>query len=194
MRRLWATCAAAVLLVVATGAPAAAAPAPIDIVHAERVQIGASTLTASFSRWPLESHRSLDFTFEPEGGIDGRTGLLRVVSPSGETEDAVRTIGLDRRGDALVLPRHPRARDVWGLDVVALTEEGTWRFEFTVESPQGTVTGVLPLRVEPAPGPPFAVSWIVSVLPWIPIVPLLVYGWIRTRPLRRRAGLEGWSG
>lgn len=188
MRRTLVAMTGVVLTLLAAAQPAAAAPDPVNVVHSETVPMGAATLTVSFDDWPVPSHRSMDFLFEPVGGIEGRTGLLRVVSPSGEV--GISGIGLERRGDDIVLPRHPRARDVWGLDVVALPEEGTWRFEFTVDGPQGRSTGVLPVEAGPAPGPPMTLSWVVAMLPWVIAVPLLAYAGIRR--IRRGTGKPTW--
>lgn len=175
----------AVLLTLVGAVPATAAPDPVDVVHSETVALGASTLTVSFDHWPIQSSRSMDFLFEPAGGIGDRSGLLRVIAPSGEV--GIRAIGLERRGDDIVLPRHPRDRDRWGLDVVALPEEGMWRFEFIVDGPDGRRTGVLPLEVGPAPGPPLALSWTLAMGPWVVGAALLVtFGWLRRT--RRRSG------
>lgn len=176
----------AVALITAT--PAAAAP-PLDIVHSETVSLGETTLTASFTDWPIKADRSLDFTFEPEGGITGRTGTLRTVSPSGEPVE----VGWLDDSVEVELPRHPLAHEVWGLDIVALPQEGTWLFEFTVEDETGVATGSLPIEVGPRPGPPKALGWTVGLLPWVATVPFLVYGWIRTRPIRLRR-VSGWNG
>ncbi len=179
----------AVLLMLVSAAPATAsamAAPPVDVVHSETLQLGTSTLTASFDYWPIQSSRSMDFLFEPADGIEGQTGVLRVIAPSGEV--GIRGVGLEKRGDDIVLPRHPRDRDRWGLDVIALPEEGMWRFEFTVDGPDGRQTGVLPLAVGPAPGPPMALSWTVAMLPWaIGVSLLVVFGWLR-RARKRPSG------
>ncbi|WP_329083870.1 MULTISPECIES: hypothetical protein [unclassified Streptosporangium] len=185
--------AAIIVTLLASAAPASAAP-PLDgeIAHTETVRMGGSSLTVSFTQWPVRALRSLDFAFEPEGGIEGRVGLLRTISPSGDPR-GLKGIVLERRGDSIVLPRHPRARQVWGLDVVSLQEEGTWRFEFTVEDSGGALTGVLPIEVTSPPGPPLALSWTIALAPWLPVALLLAYGWRRSRPIRRGAG-PAWSG
>ncbi|MFB4278282.1 hypothetical protein ACBJ59_23520 [Nonomuraea sp. MTCD27] len=189
MRRLPALVAAVVAVVVAvlltgTGPAAAAPPLPGEIVHTETVRMSdASAITVSFTEWPVRALQSLDFTFEPTGGVEGRTGLVTTVSPAGDRR-GLKGIVLQRRGDTIVLPRHPRARQVWGLDVVSLPEEGTWRFEFAVEGPDGTATGVLPIRAIGQPGPPLPLSWTIALVPWAPVVLLLAAGWIRTRRIR----------
>jgi hypothetical protein len=179
-------------IVVATAvlmpAPVAAAQAEaLALVHSERVALGNSTLTASFSDWPVKAGRSLDFVFEPDGGIEGRGGTVRAISPSGQPR-ALGIVGLDGEPD-MKLQRHPQARHAWGLDVVALSEEGLWRFEFTVHGPSGTATTALPVPVGPAPGPPAALSWTVGMMPWA--VALLILGrrWWR---VRERTAL-GWN-
>jgi hypothetical protein len=192
-RVLSALAAAAVLgLVPASPASARSAAAPLVIVHSETVPLGTSSLTASFTDWPIRANRSLDFTFRPAAGIDGRTGRLRAVAPSGRPV-VLGIAGILGGGVDMKLPRHPRARDVWGLDVVALPEEGTWRFEFTVVGPEGTSTAILLLLVGSRPGPPAPLSWVVGMAPWLLPVPLLAYWWVRSRPLRRRYA-HTWSG
>ncbi|MEO3875779.1 hypothetical protein ABGB18_43950 [Nonomuraea sp. B12E4] len=193
MRRLITAVLAAGTVVLAGAGPAMAAPLRGEIVHSETVRMSdQSAITVSFTEWPIHALQSLDFTFEPTGGIDGRTGLVTTVSPSGDRR-GLKGIVLQRRGDSIVLPRHPRARQVWGLDVVSLPEEGTWRFEFAVEGPGGTATGVLPIRAIEQPGPPLALSWTIALTPWAPVAVLVARGWRRTRRLRRSAK-PTWSG
>ncbi|MFG1694065.1 hypothetical protein [Nonomuraea sp. NPDC049309] len=180
-------------LMIGAGPAAAAPPLPGEIVHTETVRMSdASAITVSFTEWPIRALQSLDFTFEPTGGVEGRTGLLTAVSPSGDRA-GLKGIVLQRRGDTIVLPRHPRARQVWGLDVVSLPEEGTWRFELAVEGPGGTATGVLPIQVIDQPGPPLALSWTIALAPWAPVAVLLAAGWRRTRRTRR-AARPAWTG
>ncbi|MEO3794386.1 hypothetical protein ABGB14_29590 [Nonomuraea sp. B10E15] len=192
MRRVLVALAAALAVMTAAG-PAAAAPLPGEIVHTETVTMSdGAPITVGFTEWPVRALQSLDFTFEPAGGIGGRTGLVTTVSPSGDRK-GLKGIVLQRRGDAIVLPRHPRAEQVWGLDVVSLPEEGTWRFEFAVERAGATSTGVLPVQAIDQPGPPLGVSWTIALLPWAPVLVLVAAGWARTRAIRRSAK-PGWSG
>lgn len=171
---------AAVAAVLVVTAPAASAQAePLTIVHSEQVAFGGSTLTASFSDWPVRAGRSLDFTFEPAGGTEGRSGTVRAIAPSGQPK-ALGIVGLAGETD-MKLQRHPQARHLWGLDVVALPEEGPWRFEFTVHGPSGTTTATLPITAGPAPGPPMALSWTVGMIPWAVALLVLGRGWARAR-------------
>ncbi|MGW6504660.1 hypothetical protein [Nonomuraea angiospora] len=194
MRRVITAVLAAGAVVLAGAGPAMAAPPlPGEIVHTETVRMSdQSAITVSFTEWPIHALQSLDFAFEPTGGIEGRTGLVTTVSPSGDRQ-GLKGIVLQRRGDSIVLPRHPRARQVWGLDVVSLPEEGTWRFEFAVEGPGGTSTGVLPIQAIEQPGPPLALSWTVALTPWAPVALLVAHGWRRSRGLRRSTA-PTWSG
>jgi hypothetical protein len=177
--------AAVVLLTAVPGATAQAST--LAIVHSEQVALGAGTLTASFTDWPVRAGRSLDFTFEPAGGIEGRSGTVRAITPSGEPT-ALGIVGLDGEPD-MKLARHPLARHAWGLDVVALPEEGLWRFEFTVHGPDGTSTGTLPVAAGPMPGPPPAVSWVVGMAPWAVVLPFLARRWLRVR----RSAVLAWN-
>jgi hypothetical protein len=181
----------AAVALMAAASPGMAAE-PLTLVHSESVTLGETTLTASFTDWPVLASRSLDFTFDPEGGIEGRTGTLRAVAPDGESA----LLGIAARlagGSEMTLPRHPRDYGVWGLDAVALPEEGTWQFEFTVVGPEGTSTGTLAVPVGPRPGPPAALTWTIGLLPWLVPLPWLAYLWIRKRPERQGIG-STWSG
>ncbi|QUQ62450.1 hypothetical protein [Kutzneria sp. CA-103260] len=160
---------AALVLPVATAAPAFAYE-PVNIVHTERVQAGPYGLTVGFSTWPLRAMQSLDFTFIPDGGITGKSGTLVRTGPAGGHSRAV------------PLARHPRKRDVWGLDVSSLSTEGTWKFTFALDGPQGHGEGTVPLTVLSQPGPPLALSWIVCSLPFLGLIAFLVVAWRRVRP------------
>ncbi|RBQ18739.1 hypothetical protein DP939_18900 [Spongiactinospora rosea] len=151
-------------------APPAAAEEyqPVETVHTERVQVGPYGVTVGFSTWPIRAMRSLDFTFVPDGGITGKRGSFDWVAPTGATAESGK------------LSRHPRKREVWGLDILALNTEGNWALRFTMDGPQGPATGVLRnLAVLEQPGPPLPLSWGVSVLPLAGIVAFLVIGWRR---------------
>nr|WP_042180719.1 hypothetical protein [Kibdelosporangium sp. MJ126-NF4]CEL14540.1 hypothetical protein [Kibdelosporangium sp. MJ126-NF4]CTQ88905.1 hypothetical protein [Kibdelosporangium sp. MJ126-NF4] len=169
----------AVALLFVVAAPAYAAPPPVEVVHAENVQVGPYDVRASFSEWPLRAERSLDFTFVPDGDISGHQGMLRMVGPH--------TPGEQER-----LARHPRARTEWGLDIRALPEEGVWKLEFTVDGPKGPGSGVLAVPVGPRPGPPAVLSWTLGLGPVIlgAVAGLVV--WVRGRG-RRRADSWTWA-
>ncbi|MER5267890.1 hypothetical protein ABTZ99_37940 [Actinosynnema sp. NPDC002837] len=184
-RSLFGAAAAAVVLMAAPGATAGAST--LTLVHSEQVSLGAGTLTASFTDWPVRAGRSLDFTFEPAGGIEGRSGTLRAITPSGEPT-ALGIVGLDGEAD-MTLQRHPLARHAWGLDVVALPEEGWWRFEFTVHGPDGTSTATLPVAAGPKPGPPAALSWAVGMTPWAVALVFLARRWLKVR----RSAVQAWN-
>nr|WP_227985427.1 hypothetical protein [Nocardia spumae] len=162
------------LLSAAAGAGPAAAYQPVNVVHTERVRVGPYDLTVGFSTWPLRAMQSLDFTFLPEGGIDGRAGTLRVDGPGLKS---VRT---------RPLVRHPRKRDSWGLDVKALDAPGSYRFAFAIDGPQGHGEGALDgLRVLDQPGPPLGMSWVLGTLPLLGLLVFLAVAWRRTRPRLR---------
>ncbi|SMD23407.1 hypothetical protein [Kibdelosporangium aridum] len=149
-----------------------AAPAsaydPVNIVHTEKVQAGPYNVTVGFSTWPLKALQSLDFTFAPDGGIADKGGRV------------VLSLGDERMGDPLA--RHPRKREVWGLDVFSLPEPGDWTMRFTIEGPAGTGTGELRnLKVMEQPGPPMGLSWAISTIPLFGLIALIVVAWRRTR-------------
>jgi hypothetical protein len=169
MRKTLLALAAVAGLLFATAAPANAYE-PVNIVHTEHVQAGPYTMTIGFSTWPLKAQQSLDFTFIPDGGIEDKSGTLTMINPEG---------GKNR---VQPLVRHPRKRDVWGLDVRSMPRPGEWTFRFTVNGPAGSGTGDLrALPVLAQPGPPMGVSWAISTLPLIGLVVLVVVAWRRTR-------------
>lgn len=152
----------------AIGAAPAAAADPLDyVVHTERVQVGPYPVTVGFTVWPLRAMQSLDFTFEPEGGIAGKSGTIATIAPDGGTD-------VDR------LARHPRNRDVWGLDVQSLNSPGTWTLRFTIDGPEGEGTGDLAVDVLKQPGPPLPLSWAIGLIPLTLTLVLFVVVWART--------------
>ncbi|WP_405136177.1 hypothetical protein [Nocardia sp. NBC_01388] len=160
----------AVLGLLATATGTAAAYQPVDIVHTEHVQAGPYSLTIGFSQWPLRAMQSLDFTFDPEGGIADKSGTLTTIRPNGQVSKSQ------------PLSRHPRKHEVWGLDVRSLDQQGNWTFRFTIDGPQGQGVGELhDLNVLQQPGPPLSVSWAVSSLPLLGLIAFLAYAWRRTR-------------
>jgi hypothetical protein len=148
-------------------APTAAAD-PLDyVVHTEHVQVGPYPVTVGFTVWPLRAMQSLDFTFEPDGGIAGKSGTITTIAP-------------DDREESDRLSRHPRNRDVWGLDVESLDSSGIWTMRFTIDGPQGEATSDLSVDVLKQPGPPLALSWLVGLTPLALTLVFLAVVWIRT--------------
>ncbi|MFQ6397390.1 hypothetical protein ACLMAJ_28535 [Nocardia sp. KC 131] len=167
MRRTLVVLASTIGLLLTPALPAAAYP-PVNIVHTERVQAGPYAITVGFSTWPIRATQSLDFTFTPDGGIAGKSGVLEVVGPEAEQSEP--------------LARHPRKREVWGLDVESLPAPGNWSMRFTVDGPDGRGTGELrDLNVLEQPGPPMSLSWAVSTVPLLGLIALVVVAWRRTR-------------
>ena len=157
-------------LLLATAWPANAYE-PVNIVHTEHVQAGPYGLTVGFSTWPIRAQQSLDFTFIPDGGIEGKSGTLTMTNPSGA-----------RQVRPQPLARHPRKRDVWGLDIKSLQAPGDWTFQFKLTGPAGPGTGELKnLQVLEQPGPPMGLSWAISTVPLFALIGLAVVAWRRTR-------------
>lgn len=171
-------------------APAAQAQPPVGVVHTETTTVGPYEMRVSFSEWPLSTERSLDFLFTPAGGIAGLHGTLQMTGPSGaEFQPNVQSAGPEGR----TLVRHPRARDSWGLDIVALPEEGTWRFEFVLAGPEGPGTGTLLVPVGPRPGPPAALSWTVGMAPLVAALSIGGFLWARARRTGTRKDPARWT-
>nr|WP_042181215.1 hypothetical protein [Kibdelosporangium sp. MJ126-NF4]CEL14890.1 hypothetical protein [Kibdelosporangium sp. MJ126-NF4]CTQ96479.1 hypothetical protein [Kibdelosporangium sp. MJ126-NF4] len=167
MRRTAAGLLAAIALLVGFAAPASAYE-PVNIVHTEKVKAGPYSVTVGFSTWPLKAMQSLDFTFAPDDGIVGKEGSV------------IMSLGQDKMGEPLA--RHPRKREVWGLDVRSLPEPGDWTVRFDIAGPAGTGTGELRnLKVMEQPGPPMGLSWAISTIPLFGLIALIVVAWRRTR-------------
>lgn len=167
-------CAVAALSI---GVAPAAASDPLDyVVHTEHFQVGPYPVAVGFTVWPLRATQSLDFTFKPDGGIAGKSGTITAIAPDG-------------REDGDRLSRHPRNRDVWGLDVESLDSSGTWTLRFTIDGPQGEGTGDLAVDVLEQPGPPLALSWLVGLIPLALTLVFFAAVWIRTGP-RRNADMS----
>jgi len=141
-------------------APPASAYAPVNIVHTETVHAGAYDLTVGFGTWPIRAMQSLDFTFTPDGGIAGRSGTITLSGTEGQYSEP--------------LSRHPRKREVWGLDVQSIPAPGDWILRFDLAGPAGGGTGELPLTVLEQPGPPLALSWSISTFPLLGLIALFV--------------------
>jgi hypothetical protein len=157
-------------LLLATALPASAYQ-PVNIVHTEHVQAGPYGITVGFSTWPVRAQQSLDFTFIPDGGIEGKSGTLVTINPEGR-----------RPTRAQPLAKHPRKRDVWGLDIRSLATPGDWTFQFKLDGPAGPGAGELKnLQVLEQPGPPMGLSWAISTLPLFALIALAVVAWRRTR-------------
>ena len=150
--------------------------------HHELIQAGPYAVTVGFSEWPIRAERALDITFEPEGGIADKTAAIRVVDPSGDWYE----VG--------PLGRHPRQRDLWGLDLIALPAAGNWSIELTVDGPLGGGSGTLTgIPVESRPGPPLAPMWLIAALPLVFLAWLGVRGWLQVRPGTSDAA-HAWNG
>ncbi|MGV9800455.1 hypothetical protein ACWDTP_20655 [Mycobacterium sp. NPDC003449] len=154
-------------LALAAGPAPAAAANPLDyLVHTEQVQVGPYPVTVGFTVWPLRAMQSLDFTFEPDGGIGGLSGTSTELAPGGGSR--IRK-----------LARHPRNREVWGLDVHSLDAPGSWTLRFEIDGPQGPGTGEMTIDVLDQPGPPLALSWALGLIPLTLTLVLAGVVWVR---------------
>jgi hypothetical protein len=167
MRRAVLAFAGAAGLLFGLAAPASAYE-PVNVVHAERVEAGPYVLTVGFSKWPIRATQSLDFTFVPDGGLEAMSGTVSMVGP----------VAVRRAMEPL--SRHPRKREVWGLDIRAIPAPGDWTMRFTLDGPVGRATGELrALKVLEQPGPPMALSWAIGTIPLWGMIAMLVVVWRR---------------
>lgn len=176
----------ALLVLLALLAVLAAVPAgahELEPFHTT-VQAGPYPVEVGFSEWPVLAERSIDITFMPAGGIADKSAALALVPPG------IAPGGPDAR-PARALGRHPRQRDYWGLDLIALPAEGEWTLALTIDGPAGPGAATLALPVGPRPGPPPLPMWLLGILPAVALVVLLVAGWRRVRP-GRTADAAAW--
>lgn len=168
------------ILILSLGTTAPAAVAHEAIPYQEEIMMGPYPMEVWVSDWPIAAERSVDFTFNPEGGIADKSAEIRFLMPDGE-------VYFDRP-----LPRHPRNRSVWGIDLIALPVEGPWLIELTVTGPEGTGHGTFgPMNLIEAPGPPPALSWAIGLAPPLLLLTGLgVAAWRRFPPGTRRLA---WS-
>ncbi|MDQ3411854.1 MAG: hypothetical protein M3509_07010 [Chloroflexota bacterium] len=139
------------------------------VPYQERIVIGPYPVEVWVSDWPIAAERSVDFTFNPAGGIQDKTGTISFIQPDGDLYFEA------------PLPRHPRNRAVWGIDLIALPAPGPWTIQLTIDGPDGAGSGAFgPMNLTEQPGPPPVVSWIAGVLP-----PLLFLAWLLVSSLRR---------
>ena len=172
-----ATATAAALLFMAPMSTQAHAADP----HHETIQAGPYVVLVGFSEWPIRAERSLDITFDPEGGIEGKSATIRITDPYSDWYE----VG--------ALGRHPSQRELWGLDLIALPSSGNWSIELTVDGPQGSGTGELTgIPVGERPGPPPAPMWLIAALPLIFLLWLGVRGWRQVRPGQTREA-RAWA-
>lgn len=162
--------ASATVLLLSLVAPASVTAHASDSHH-ETIQAGPYAVLVGFSEWPIRAERSLDITFEPQSGIEGKSASIRITDPQGDLYE----VG--------ALGRHPRQRELWGLDLIALPTAGDWALELTVNGPQGSGTGTLDaIPVGERPGPPPAPMWLVAALPLFFLLWLGIRGWRQVRP------------
>ena len=177
-RSLVASLAALLILLLPISPVMAHAPEPYHV----QIQAGPYPIEVGFSEWPPLAERSLDITFTPAGGIEGKTAALTLVGPEGTDFQESGPLG-----------RHPRQRERWGLDLIALPLAGTWTMELEVDGPAGPGVGTVgPFEVGPRPGPPAPLAYLIGVLPLLAVAVLIVAGWRRVRPAQT-ADARSWA-
>ncbi len=148
----------------------------LKIQHLEKLRVGPYTLHVGFSEFPVRAERSVDITLRPKGGIMGKTGSSKLITPKGEVVE-----------ENPFLPRFPRNRTVWGFDSVALPYPGKWLLEITVKGSAGTHTAPLLINVGERPaGPPSNLILALATLPILAVLVLAIRSWWRVRPLRHQ--------
>lgn len=168
MRRVFAAPLAALALLLWVSPLSAHAPES----HHITVQAGPYPVEVGFSEWPPLAERSLDITFSPAGGIEGKTAALTMNGPTGTDYQ-----------DSGPLGWHPRQRTLWGLDLIALPLAGAWTMELEISGPEGPGAATVgPFEVGARPGPPAPLAYLIGIVPLLAVVGLIVTGWRRVHP------------
>ena len=145
------------------------------IKHRETIQVGSYQLEVGFSQYPLQAERSLDMTFMPVGGIEGKSGTATLTLK--DSKDSIQ-IKQD-------LVRFTKNRSIWGYDLISIPKKGTWNLEFTINGKQGKGVGNLKLEVLERPaGPSVALTQPLGLIPILAVLMLATRAWLRVRPLR----------
>jgi hypothetical protein len=154
-----------------------------EVKHSKNIRVGQTNIRMDFSDFPLRHERSLDITFVPNGGIIGKTALINLIGPN-----KAFISWLNPNRETKPLPRFPRDRSVWGLDSIAMTAEGTWLLELTIEGK----TARVPLEVLARPaGPTNNQILLIALLPIVGLIVVAARGWLRLHPTRHAAS-QNW--
>ena len=173
-------CLLVVMLLVAL-APSAAADEGTP--YQETIMVGPYPVDVWVSSWPIAAERSIDVTFLPAGGIADKSGTIEFIQPDGESF----------RGER-ALPRHPRNRDLWGIDLIALPSPGDWTIALTITGPNGTGSGTFgPFTLLEQPGPSPLFSWTIGVLPPVLLLAGLMFAAWRVVPRGTRRLAWSWE-
>lgn len=167
------------VLLLLLNAPTGVSAHPSD-PHHETMQVGPYGVQVGFSEWPIQAERSIDITFEVDGGIADKSATLQLIAPDGEVyEDGP-------------LGRHPRMRQYWGLDLIALPMEGNWTITLAIDGLEGHGEATLStIPVGPRPGPPPTPIWLIATLPLFFLLGISVRGWRAVRP-RQAPEANAW--
>ena len=137
--------------------------------HTETLMVGKTKVVVGFNEYPLQAERSLDLTFNPEGGISSKKGEIEFIRPNGE------------QWFNTTLPRYTRDRSVWGFDNQAFPTQGTWQMKIRIN---GSIAS-LPLTVGARPvGPSSNLIIALALIPILAVFTLAIRAWMRVRPLR----------
>jgi hypothetical protein len=154
-----------------------------EVKHSENIRVGQTNVRMDFTDFPLRHERSLDITFAPDSGIIGKTAVINLIGPNKEFIS-----WLNPNRETNPLPRFPRDRSVWGLDSIAMTAEGTWMLELTIDGK----TARVPLEVLARPaGPTNNQILLLAMLPLVGLIVIATRGWLRVNPTRHAAS-QNW--
>jgi hypothetical protein len=148
-----------------------------EIRHTENMMVGNTNVTIGYSDYPILAERSLDLTFNPQGGITNKTASVEFFKPNGEkwANTSPGALPTDK------LPRYPRNRSIWGYDAKAFPIQGTWQMKLTINGN----TSTKPMQVGPRPaGPPSNLIIVLAIMPILAMFIIALRAWIKVQPLR----------
>jgi hypothetical protein len=168
MRRLTILATLLLLLLLPMGV-ASAHGGTVEGLYHQTVQAGPYKLILDFTDWPLQAKKSNRIIVAPEGGIEGKTGVLTISSSNPLTKPKV-----------VQLKPYPGLQGAWMFETTGLPTPDPTTFSFTITGLSGDGIGNTgPLQVMEPPRIPMWFGWVLGLFP--------LYGlaWFGVREVRR---------
>jgi hypothetical protein len=141
----------------------------VEGLYHQTVQAGPYKLILDFTDWPLQAKKSNRIIVAPEGGIEGKTGVLTLSSSNPLSKPKV-----------VQLHPYPGLRGAWMFETAGLPTPDPTTLSFKITGLSGDGIGNTgPLTVMEPPSIPMWFGWLLGLFP--------LYGlaWFGVREVRR---------